>query len=58
MGLVVTLRREKMYAFLEKFIKIVLPRIRDFRGLSPNNFDARGRKRRERESNEEFYWQT
>jgi len=42
MGLVVTLRREKMYAFLEKFIKIVLPRIRDFRGLSPNNFDKHG----------------
>ena len=42
MGLVVTLRREKMYAFLEKFIKLVLPRIRDFRGLSPNNFDKHG----------------
>lgn len=42
MGLVVTLRREKMYAFLEKFIKIVLPRIRDFRGLNPNNFDKDG----------------
>jgi large subunit ribosomal protein L5 len=42
MGLVVTLRREKMYSFLEKFTKLVLPRIRDFRGLSPNNFDKHG----------------
>lgn len=42
LGLVVTLRREKMYAFLEKFIKLVLPRIRDFRGLNPNNFDKDG----------------
>jgi large subunit ribosomal protein L5 len=42
LGLYVTLRREKMYAFLEKFIKLVLPRIRDFRGLNPNNFDKNG----------------
>ena len=42
LGLTVTLRREKMYAFLEKFTKLVLPRIRDFRGLNPNNFDKRG----------------
>lgn len=42
MGLFVTLRKEKMYAFLEKLIKIVLPRIRDFRGLSANNFDKNG----------------
>jgi large subunit ribosomal protein L5 len=42
LGLVVTLRREKMYAFLEKFIKLVLPRIRDFRGLNPNQFDKDG----------------
>ena len=42
MGLVVTLRREKMYSFLEKFTKLVLPRIRDFRGLNPNNFDKHG----------------
>jgi large subunit ribosomal protein L5 len=42
LGLTVTLRREKMYAFLEKFIKLVLPRIRDFRGLNPNNFDKHG----------------
>ena len=42
LGLTVTLRREKMYAFLETFIKLVLPRIRDFRGLNPNNFDKHG----------------
>ena len=42
LGLTVTLRREKMYAFLEKFIKLVLPRIRDFRGLNPTNFDKNG----------------
>jgi large subunit ribosomal protein L5 len=42
MGLYVTLRREKMYAFLEKFNKIVLPRIRDFRGLNPDQFDKHG----------------
>ena len=42
LGLTVTLRREKMYAFLEKFIKLVLPLIRDFRGLNPNNFDKHG----------------
>jgi len=42
LGLTVTLRREKMYAFLEKFTKLVLPRIRDFRGLSSANFDKHG----------------
>lgn len=42
LGLVVTLRREKMYAFLEKLIKLVLPRIRDFRGLNTKNFDKKG----------------
>lgn len=42
LGLTVTLRREKMYAFLEKFIYLVLPRIRDFRGLNPLNFDKHG----------------
>ena len=31
-----------MYSFLEKLIKIVLPRLRDFRGLNPNNFDKHG----------------
>ena len=42
LGLTVTLRREKMYAFLEKFTKLVLPRIRDFRGLNSANFDKHG----------------
>jgi large subunit ribosomal protein L5 len=42
LGLTVTLRREKMYAFLEKFTRVVLPRIRDFRGLNSNNFDKHG----------------
>jgi large subunit ribosomal protein L5 len=42
LGLTVTLRREKMYAFLERFIKLTLPRIRDFRGLNPNTFDKFG----------------
>ena len=42
LGLTVTLRREKMYAFLERFIKLTLPRIRDFRGLSPTTFDKHG----------------
>jgi large subunit ribosomal protein L5 len=42
LGLTVTLRREKMYAFLERLTKLVLPRIRDFRGLSAKNFDKDG----------------
>jgi large subunit ribosomal protein L5 len=42
LGLTVTLRREKMYSFLERFIKLVLPRIRDFRGLNSTNFDKYG----------------
>lgn len=42
LGLFVTLRREKMFAFLEKLIKLVLPRIRDFRGVSISNFDKDG----------------
>ena len=41
-GMSVTLRRSKMYTFLTKLIHIVLPRIRDFRGISPNGFDGRG----------------
>nr|AYO28276.1 ribosomal protein L5 [Synura sphagnicola] len=42
LGLTVSLRKEKMYAFLEKFIHLVLPRIRDFRGLNSTNFDKDG----------------
>ena len=41
-GLMVTLRRHKMYDFLNKLIHLSLPRIRDFRGISTNNFDGRG----------------
>jgi len=41
-GAKVTLRGERMYHFLEKLLTIVLPRIRDFRGVSPNAFDGRG----------------
>lgn len=41
-GVKVTLRREKMWNFLEKLIAIAMPRIRDFRGLSPKAFDGRG----------------
>ena len=41
-GLSVTLRNERMYDFLARLIHIVLPRIRDFRGISANGFDGRG----------------
>ena len=41
-GCKVTLRGETMYTFLEKLIKIVLPRVRDFRGISTKAFDGRG----------------
>jgi large subunit ribosomal protein L5 len=41
-GLKVTLRGERMYAFLYKLINIALPRVRDFQGVSPNSFDGRG----------------
>ena len=41
-GASVTLRREKMYAFLERLIHITLPRVRDFRGIDPQGFDGRG----------------
>jgi large subunit ribosomal protein L5 len=41
-GCKVTLRRKRMYDFLEKLIGIVIPRIRDFRGLSKKSFDGRG----------------
>ncbi|RKZ94478.1 MAG: 50S ribosomal protein L5 [Gammaproteobacteria bacterium] len=41
-GCKVTLRREKMYEFLERLISISIPRIRDFRGLNPKSFDGRG----------------
>ena len=41
-GVKVTLRRERMYEFLERLVDISIPRIRDFRGLNPKAFDGRG----------------
>ncbi|MCP3731851.1 50S ribosomal protein L5 [Sphingomonas sp. MG17] len=41
-GCKVTLRRERMYEFLDRFITIALPRVRDFRGLNDKSFDGRG----------------
>ncbi len=41
-GCKVTLRRERMYEFLDRLINVAIPRIRDFRGLSPKAFDGRG----------------
>jgi large subunit ribosomal protein L5 len=41
-GLTVTLRHERAYEFLDRLIAIAIPRIRDFRGLSPRSFDGRG----------------
>jgi len=41
-GCKVTLRRERMYEFLDRLINIAIPRIRDFRGLSAKSFDGRG----------------
>jgi len=41
-GAMVTLRGDRMYDFLQKLICVVLPRIRDFRGISPKSFDGRG----------------
>ena len=41
-GTKVTLRRDKMYEFLDRLITVALPRVRDFRGLKPTSFDGRG----------------
>ncbi|MGL4944370.1 MAG: 50S ribosomal protein L5 [Thermoguttaceae bacterium] len=41
-GCMVTLRGRRMYEFIDRLISIVLPRVRDFRGLNPNSFDGRG----------------
>lgn len=41
-GLRVTLRGDRMWIFLEKLLNVALPRIRDFRGVSPTSFDGRG----------------
>ena len=41
-GVKVTLRRQRMYEFLDRLVNIALPRVRDFRGVSPRSFDGRG----------------
>ena len=41
-GVMVTLRGEKMYEFIDRLFSIALPRVRDFRGINPNAFDGRG----------------
>lgn len=41
-GVCVTLRRQRMYEFLDRLLNIALPRVRDFRGVSRNSFDGRG----------------
>jgi len=41
-GCMVTLRRDRMYYFLDKLVNVVLPRVRDFRGVSDRSFDGRG----------------
>ena len=41
-GMMMTLRGDRMYAFLDKLINIVLPKVRDFKGISQNSFDAHG----------------
>ncbi|MEW6007566.1 MAG: 50S ribosomal protein L5 [bacterium] len=41
-GCMVTLRRERMYEFLDRLLNMALPRVRDFRGLSPQSFDGQG----------------
>ena len=41
-GCMVTLRRERMYEFLDRLVSLALPRVRDFKGVSPRSFDGRG----------------
>lgn len=41
-GVMVTLRRDRMYEFFDKLVNVALPRVRDFRGVSPKSFDGRG----------------
>ncbi|MDZ4166007.1 MAG: 50S ribosomal protein L5 [Smithellaceae bacterium] len=41
-GVMVTLRRERMYEFFDRLVNLALPRVRDFRGISPKSFDGRG----------------
>jgi len=42
LGVKVTLRKQRMYEFLDRLVNVALPRVRDFRGLNPNSFDGRG----------------
>jgi large subunit ribosomal protein L5 len=42
LGVKVTLRKQRMYEFLDRLVTVALPRVRDFRGLNPNAFDGRG----------------
>ena len=42
LGAKVTLRGDRMYEFLDRFVTVALPRVKDFRGLNPNSFDGRG----------------
>jgi large subunit ribosomal protein L5 len=42
LGAKVTLRKQRMYEFIDRLITVALPRVRDFRGLNPNSFDGRG----------------
>jgi large subunit ribosomal protein L5 len=42
LGVKVTLRKQRMYEFIDRLVNIALPRVRDFRGLNPNSFDGRG----------------
>jgi len=42
LGVKVTLRRDKMYEFLDRLITVAMPRVRDFRGVNPKSFDGRG----------------
>ena len=42
LGVTVTLRRERMWSFMDRLISVALPRVRDFRGMSPKGFDGRG----------------
>src|SRR5690606_10582637 len=42
LGVKVTLRKTRMYEFIDRLVNVALPRVRDFRGLNPNSFDGRG----------------
>jgi large subunit ribosomal protein L5 len=42
LGVKVTLRKQRMYEFMDRLVNIALPRVRDFRGLNPNSFDGNG----------------